>query len=1023
MFTSHVWPALISRVADYQPFDNIEEEETGVAFWKPPTRSLFSASAQPKLLRAFGVRGMPFFNLYDQIRASGAGAPPPEEGFVARFHSSSRVIVRLMATEPPKALLADMFSRIRPLLARIDAGRGTRTVFLQVADMMAAIIPAIAADRGVRLAPMSSGAAGWLAFRLMNANEEKLDDLRREEPAMFETVQQSRDVIRQLDRAIKDEIVSGGMTYTRKEIMGRPVSVGVDPVSGEEYVFDTDGDMLSVTDYIDKRRRDLSSRKNQDRVFPDLADLRTVSDAEIDTIATGQPEWVALTDDKAKMGGLTRIYQTRTTADGRKMVVSGRYRGIFLDDLVNRAGRMIEGVAYDLDPKSGLPVPMETKNPDGSTNVRSNREPYVTVTNKGQLYLRIPANRSYTPIRNAVSELSKIVPSLQYEAGSRKAAFTFEPKDFAVVREALGGLSLSTAAMKLLRGFFLQLAKHEMATSKENLQFFEAQRIGGFKPSFNLYTKQKESLAWLESRRHSGVIALDTGVGKTSTAIASMQKLIRDGAIEADQKFLYVCPVALRGNLPKEVQSFVEDPKLLLDRVDIMSPQEFTKRVEGNPDFASRYAAVFFDEAQMLKNPSSGTSAAAMRLNHQKKVLLTASPMEKSPMEAFVLVAISDNKDLNTPNGRAEMRAFRKRFCEEIGGKIVGIKDDPVTRRDFRVWLKQHLFYADKRDIEEVALPQLRATTTTVSMPPEVETAYRETAKGIEHVLQGMVAKYRDRDPSATDPAIEAARVKFAKIFKRLFDLMNFPEKFVPGARNPKMDQTVAIIDERVSAGRRTLLFTDSLELASLTAKTLSERFPMHLHAECLAGSIRVWQAGRVIQTYGPNAYEEEGRVWASRDWKTFVLSRVVSPKPDFLTCTLTSTYAVGQNLQAFDTVIHLDRDAWNNETMRQRTARAWRGGQNHSVDEVILDAVYENPKGMDDRTLDQIVGYLQQLESDLFDQVIVAAQTEALGKEWLEQKRLHSSFVELNRRVLELVASPYARRVGIGVQSNTTSS
>ena len=59
-------------------------------------------------------------------------------------------------------------------------------------------------------------------------------------------------------------------------------------------------------------------------------------------------------------------------------------------------------------------------------------------------------------------------------------------------------------------------------------------------------------------------------------------------------------------------------------------------------------------------------------------------------------------------------------------------------------------------------------------------------------------------------------------------------------------------------------------------------------------------------------------------------------------------------------------------------------------------------------------------LEAELFDRVIVESQSEALGKEWFGMKRLHSSFVALNRRVLELAMSPYATRLGgLGVQGS----
>ena len=1443
----------------------------------PPTRyrALYSTAAKRALLHAFGVRPMAFFDFYDVLRAGSLGDPAPAEGYVDLFRASSRLVFPRLTSEATRTKFTDVTTQIRPLLAHLDQGQSSHALHIRLAGLFASLVSDVAGDRGVFLSTMSAGAPGWVMFRVMSEREQKLEELRRNDPEAYDSMQRSRTLLRELDQRVEKEVASAGLTPSRKEIMGRPVTTGTDPVTGDEMVFDVDGGIHTIPEYITKRRKDLAARKALTRVFPNLDELRTLGEDEIAALTVGATEYVAMTDDKAKSHQLTRIYPVRKTIDGKPVVVAGRYKGFYLEDLVNRAGRMIEGVSYDIDPKSNLPVPMETRKEDGSVIVRTNREPYVTVNAEGRLYLRLPSGNKYTHLRTAISDLSKLIPSLRYEEGTRKSAFTFEPKDFAAVREALGGLALSTAAAKLLRDFFASLAKHELALAEDNLKYFDTDKIGGFKPDRKLYHKQKQAMAWLESRGHSGVMALDTGLGKcvtgdtlvwsshglipiremnpgvavpdtaapledwsvvvgsehlpvasfyyggvrptvkvtlasgiqlegslvhpvavrgvggeewvklpdlrlgdavcvdrteqafasvepalptpdetlfhrntflyplpermtpdlakllgyivaeaysvsdrrvvitqhrginpethhdirdalravfgwdndekaahrdtsisvcslqirqylegigigralsaektvpaaifrstktsvraflralfdsegsvgadgtieissaserllrdvqvlllgfgivgrraakhvkgrshtywrmtitgeearryreqvgfhetrkqealqvldrvpnpnldvvpfavplveevraniaavaagqqkgggivtrwgasffntlqhirmgrrnpaytflrkllavaeevgvsashacaelralisrnllydpvvklefgfsevmdisvadprhcfvgngvlnhnTSLAIASMQKMIRDGLLEDGQQFLYVCPPSLRGNLPKEIESFIEDPKALRDRVKIMTYGDFQKAVSADTGFATHYAAVLFDEAQALKNPTSGTAAAALQLNHPRKILLTASPMEKSPMEVFTLVAISNNLNLNTPDGRSQIRAFRARFCEDVGGKIIGIKNDPTTARDFRVWVKQNLYFADKRDVEEVALPALRPSTVAVTMSPEIETAYRDASKNISDVIQGMVAKYRDRNPDAKDPAIEAARIKLAKEFRALFNLINFPERVIPGTVNPKLAQTVSLIDERVGAGRRTLLFTDSPELAKNTAKHLSERFPVHLHAECLASTIRVWQSGEVVQTYVPKAYTEGDRVWAKGEWKGYVLDRIVSPKPDFLTCTLTSTYAEGQNMQSFDTVIHLDRDAWNNETMKQRTARAWRNGQTHSVDEYVLDAVYAEPTSTADTTVDQIAGYLQGLESELFDRVIIESQSEALGKEWFGMKHLHSSFTELNRRVLELAMSPYATRLGaMGVQGS----
>lgn len=977
-------------------------------------RSLYSSTARRELIKAFTLRGMPFFEFYDTVRWAELGNPAPAEGYEDTFHQNMRLIARMLSLESTRTRLIDSHTELRPLLHRLDQGADDHQLFVRVARILGPLMMDVALDQGVYLTTMSAGAPGWFMFRVMSEKEKQVDDLKRTDPDAYDLLQKARQLRVEVDKNIEKTILESGWVPSRREIRGKPVMVGSDPVSGDELVFDNDGEFLSMDQYITKRNQANKQRDRLTKVFPKLEDLPKLTDEELEVFTSGELEYMAMTDDKAKSHNLTRIYPVKKTIEGRTVVVSGRFKGFYMEDLVNRAGRMIEGVAYDLEPKTGIPLPIETRDPNtGALNVRANREPFVTVTSDKKLYLKIPATRQYTNLRNAVAKLAEIVPSLIYEKDSRKTTFTFEPKDFAAVREALGSVALSGAAMKLLREYFSQLAKHELALSDENLKYFSADKIGGFKPNVKLYHKQKEALAWVESRKHSGVVALDTGLGKTASSIAIMQKMVRDNLLTEGQKFLYVCPTALKGNLPSEITNMIEDPKALIERVDVMDYGRFTKEVKANPNFADRYAAVFFDEAQALKNPTSGPSVACQTLKHPKKILLTASPMEKSPMELFSLAAVSNNINLNTTEGRAAMKAFRKRFCEEVGGKIMGIKNDPLTARDFRVWVKQNIYFADKRDVEEIALPSLKKETVVVTMDPQVETLYRGITKGISTTMQGMVSKYRDRNPKMTDPGIEAARIKLAKQFRQLFMLTHFPEKFVPGAKNPKIEQSINILDERVAAGRKSILFTDNPELAKTTAETLSKRFPGHLHAECGAAAIKVWQSGTVVQTYRAAAYKEGDRVWPKEDWKVYVVNRIINTRPDFMTATLTSTYAVGQNLQSFDTVIHLDRDAFNNETMKQRTSRAWRGGQQNSVDEIILDVVYDQPVNDKDATLDQIASYMQGLEAELFDTVVLESQVEALGKEWFTMAQKHSSFTEVNRRHLELLLSPYASRVG----------
>jgi hypothetical protein len=148
--------------------------------------------------------------------------------------------------------------------------------------------------------------------------------------------------------------------------------------------------------------------------------------------------------------------------------------------------------------------------------------------------------------------------------------------------------------------------------------------------------------------------------------------------------------------------------------------------------------------------------------------------------------------------------------------------------------------------------------------------------------------------------------------------------------------------------------------------------------------------------------------------WIEFVLAEVLSPNKNIRTLTLFGPiYALGQNLQAFDTVIHLDRDSWSAEMMKQRTARAWRHGQDQPVDEITLDSTYKDKDSLDefDKTLDEIRGYFQEMGSEIFSRIIHEAMKLELGEEWGKIHHQLASGHLIDRKMLDLMASPYVGR------------
>lgn len=1074
--------AEIGKKADSE-LENVPDPEL-VKQVEKDVRRIMSQTSLSRLRKAFGPLGVPFFQFYQDLRRLRKGIPLQYPDLWEELRKRSRLLMRSGLSSPVANSVQEALNEVKPWVRAVGRDpESSPSNWRKIVGVLAPLMVRVAKDKGVYLKSRMFGPERWSAFQVMRKNEASLERIRDTDPALYELISKYQGQISEIDTKIKERVERAGLDYKRRFMFGRAVHIGVDPFTGEELVYDRlEPVPVPVDEYVEARRQDNAQLARQSRVFPasrQLEQMRQVSEEAIDQLETPL-EYASLTDDKAKQGGLTRIYPVKEAPDGRKIIVGGRFKGFYLDAMVNSAGRMIEGTAYNYDPKTGRVAPIELRaSRGGHPVVRTTREPYTTVTEvhgKQKCFLKIPGMRAYTEVRSALRKLSKVVPSVEYVDGTRNSEFMFDPKDFEAVREALGGMAMSEAASKLIREYFEELALAELATAEENLSHYELEALGGFKTNRirenPLLTKQKQALAWMEARGNNGVCALDTGVGKTLVSVAMMQKLKRDGFWEEDTeepnngRYLYVCPKALKGNIIKTVRGWLQEEaaRELIDRLDIMTYRQFGNARRQDKEFGESYIAIFFDEAQELKNIGGvrSTTRQALSLNHPRKILLTASPLEKQPSETYVLAAVSNNLDLGDPERgkdlRRDMRKFQARFAETVGGRVVGVKDDPLIRREMKTWVKKNIFFAEKTDVEEFTLPDLSRSTVVVTMPPEVEEAYREEIKGIRGALRGMVALYRDQGrDTETGRILQETRdkkisqlftPKLARLLKRLFILSNNPREIVPTVAqrtpdgrpvvdpvtgeprlmptpNPKLNEALRITSlDHAARDGRTLMFTDDPDFVVEAAREMSLRMPGLYHLAAGARRIDVFQDGRPLTEYEgfkmpfrekqykrfPNEPASNNNpAYRKAEWQTFVLRELVRPNPRFVTATLQGQiYQVGQNLQTFTQVIHLDRDTWNSEDMKQRTARAWRQGQRNSVKEFTIDMVYENPSDEFDRTLDEIRKYVQDLDEEMFNRIIKDAQVLALGQEYFDMRRTLAKYYDVDRKSLELSLSPY---------------
>jgi hypothetical protein len=1032
-----------------------------------------SNTAQRSLARAYGrtPRVQAFFELYSELKAiQETDFVSEESGLYRQFRVASSQLDSMITQEATRNRLADKVKVIEPLLRRLDR-RGRRpgaksqvlpdALWKVLIDAYSDIIQGVAADKEIYLTQRrmpGTGTVRWWRLQRASPKEEKIEDLRRTDPDLYERTQESRRQRRVIMEKIKARIEADGLEPAVRRIMNRPMNVGIGP--GGLMVYDTDGDVLTLPEFADKIKGKREVADNLTRVNPaqymwaeNLDFLRQYSKDDMDSVP-GRAEYLALTDDPTKESALTRIYPVKVV-EGKKVVSEGRFTGIPVSSLVNRVGRQIEGSSYSYN-QQGRITRREIRKSDGKLDVRRTSEPYVTLDGD-KFLIHIPMQRPFDHLRKLMKGhqekykdpdtgkrrtkthrgLVQDIPTVNYVEKSRGTEYTFTARDFAIVQETLGGMALSHSAAKALRDYYDELSRAEQAAQAENLSRYSNDSLGfRDKPNLRIRGHVKQSLAWLDANDNKGICALDTGMGKTVVAIAAMMNLLKKGETG---RFMYVTEGKLTGNLPKEAYKFLprDSAAELMKQVDIVSYDQMIAARRKDPTYGDGYLAIYFDEAHTKLSKRSWVGyKAAVGMQSAHKVLLTASPMTRSPMEVLTMASVANGEDLNSPEGQLTARKFSERFSESVGGRIVGVTQDPSAARDLRVWVKRNLFFADKRDVEEegaaLALTgmgksgrDIKREPVAVTMPPSIESAYRETMSEMLEALQewSKFGSFKDNIPLGVE--VSRNRLQVKRLLKRLSLLSDTPDQVLPGVGNPKLDHAMSLVRQALSG--RTLLFTDSEQMAQDAFARLQRDLPAQGLVLGLSDRILYLSPSGEETRYGKrkgrNSYVDEktGRKIDPDEWASHVLNKILGlgtkQRPDKPVCAavLTGHYALGQNLQSFATVIHLDRDDWNAETMKQRTARAWRSGNKQEVSEYTLDMVYPDAVADDnaDQTLDEIRSIVQEIDGKLFDEVVLESQIEKLGEEWIKIKKQRSQFHAVSRRMLERSLSPYASHLG----------
>jgi hypothetical protein len=909
--------------------------------------------------------------------------------------------------------------------------------------------------------------------------------------------------------------------------------------------------------------------------------------------------------------GITRIYKTRSIiVDDRQqpVIIEGRYKGFLLEDMVNITGRLIEGSSFvkmkdgskkEIQLLDDVYVQADEKGTPRKTSLKEvsfleigqgdkgskfskvleNRliEPYITVSaDKTRLVLGIPSGESSKSDRHNIKALAEIMPGVTQKKDPRLAPTTnglnpfyyLDAPSYEAIRDTLGSVTLSKSAVEFLERYYKELLLRDRALNEENVARFKASEIGGFVSEvngrpFEFNNKQMEAMAWMEANGYSGLMALDTGVGKTLLAGGAMNHYIRHKeASGAKGKFLFVSPKRLQGDFTREMSTYMSEKGLIESRVEEMNYNKFALIVRGidtlaetlkldadkrlkklavlpsdfwdkpkefkgprfktaSEYFQSKYTMCFFDE---VNEALTGTKGKAIsELKHPRKILLTASSMERDPLDLYRFVSIAKGE----PTSKPKERGFAERFGNVIGGRFVGIKNDAPVRAEFNTWVKANAYFADKQDVnlEEIGLPKLLVPTeqvVSIRMDAEVQKEYRKLSKDVSRELKAMVKKYRDiqirgkktrsNEFGEGKATIQDFAISSLKRIKDLITLSTNPGKYF-GKRdypNPKLDEAnkilldrpgksicyfcsdstvvranaircsasgvggihAALLDNKIEffrdakslgsiekkTGRSEILkldtilrtaslnldysfikdpklldsvrdlkemvefnmekYNDALEIEEL--KDITAVFNAYVAAIRSKDLAKVRATRRSLDTAYYKIFDFETDQWAINATKSLFKSN-----PNIKTVSCTDAYAKGFNFQFISTVVHLDRgEGFDSELVKQRTARAYRTGQDKQVEVIYLDSMIDATKppevddvdgesrsyaNAEDISIDELKNIVQSADQTFFQDVIDQAAQTNLVDNYEKVRRTTGKLMAMNKNLFAMVLKPTA--------------
>jgi len=454
---------------------------------------------------------------------------------------------------------------------------------------------------------------------------------------------------------------------------------------------------------------------------------------------------------------------------------------------------------------------------------------------------------------------------------------------------------------------------------------------------------QRIGYSWLralDSKSKGGLLADDMGLGKTVQAIGLLAARKEAGTLKPS---LAVLPKTLIENWDEELTNFC--PRLrwhvltgpcpgigFFEHIDLtLITYDYLRR--NQIELAKvDWKVVICDEAQYVKNPTTGRTTALKALKTEMRLALTGTPVENGLSELWCIL------DFVQPGLLGSLSSFRKSY----ENPIVQAENETGRTKASRVLIEaiKGNYLRRMKSVLGDELPQKLEEVTHVSLSPYQENQYSR-----------IVSEGR-----------KGGRGAMLSALQKLFLLCScpWPESELPNLSQeravsecPKMGQLFDVLDAVAAKKEKVLIFLNRKRVQYLLQRLVWHRY--QIRADVLNGDMNSGRQAAV------KAFNQ------SSGFNVMILSPEVG--------------GTGLNITSANHVIHYMR-VWNPAKENQATDRTYRIGQEKDV-----TVYYIVNKGNGYATVDEVLDELLKSKLALAEDVLVPSSSIVVSERELMQK------------------------------------